>query len=206
VTRAARVSLTAPALLAAALSGQGLQAQQDAVYPDFRNATFFGLGYVVNVPNVYSGISAVALSSGVLGGAGLYADVKFSTDSPGNDPYLIPGVTAQEAEILWADELGTEKSAYLSVNLALVFAITPELGLYAGAGYTDEKHYREYWDEAQERGDLGFYWVADPEGTGARINLLGGALFRLHKHLFMVLGLEAQPRGATVGLSLALPR
>jgi hypothetical protein len=200
-----RFSLTVPTFLAGVLSAPGLQAQQGPLYPDLRNATFFGVGYVVNVPNTYVGFSALAFSHRVLAGAGLYADVKFSTSSPGDSPYLIPGVTAQEAEVLWADALGIAESTYLSVNLALVYAITPELGLYAGAGYTNEEHYREYYDNAMERGNLGFYWVADPEDTGSRVNLLGGALFRLHKNLLLAMGLEAQPRGAMIGLTLAIP-
>jgi hypothetical protein len=174
-------------------------------FPTLRNSSHVGVGYVANIPNTFVGFSAVGLTPKLLGGAGLYVDVKLATNSPGSDPYYLPNVSIQEAEVTFGDLLFEEESDWFSVNAALVYAIAPEFAVYGGAGYSKEERYRQYFDDSQTRGDLGFYWVADPDGSGNRINLLGGAFFRLARFVMFQFGVEAKPVGVTAGAIFVYP-
>jgi hypothetical protein len=178
-----------------------LQAQ---LVPDLKNATHIGVGYVASMPNVFVGISALGITPGILGGAGLYADVKFSHDSPGNRPEYRDDISVETAEITYADQLFEEKSAWLTIDLAVVYSINPDFAVYAGGGYSKKNHYREYFDDQRERGDLGFYWVTDEEASGSRVNALGGALFRASRWILFQVGFESRP-GVLVGLTFTLP-
>jgi hypothetical protein len=198
--------VTLSTLVATALPAGGLAGQ--LITPGgahLRNSTYVGVGFVANVINSVPGVSALALTPEILGGAGVYADVKFSTSSPENDPYLLTGVTPDEAELTFGDLHYDEKGVFLSVDLALVYAVLPELGIYAGAGYTREERYIEYQDDSQTRGEFGFYWVADTAESGDRVNLLGGALFRFASRLLFQVGMESQPLGVTLGAVIAFP-
>ena len=172
---------------------------------DLRNTSHLGVGYVASIPEMFIGFTGLALTPSVLGGAGLYADVKLSSSSPGKDPYLDPAITVDQAANQFGDFLFEEQSAWLTVNLALAYALLPELAVYAGGGYSRERHYRQYFDNAQTRGLQGFYWIPDPAASGNRVNLLGGVLLRAGRYLVFQMGLEAQPRGADVGVMVTLP-
>ena len=136
----------------------------------------------------------------LFGGAGVYADVKFTTSSPGSDPYYLSDITVLQAEATFGDRFLWEQSDWLSINFALVYALSRELAVYGGAGYTRERRYRQYFDDSESRGQLGFYWVSDSAASGNRVNVLGGAFFRLGQAVMLQTGVEAQPTGATVGV------
>jgi hypothetical protein len=170
-----------------------------------QNSARVGVGYVVSVPNMFVGFSVLGLTPEILGGVGVYADVKASTSSPGSDPYLLDDVTTEQAELTFGDFRFQEESSYLSVNLALLWAFRPELGVYGGAGYTREDRYHEYYDNSETRGNFGFYWVSDPDGSGNRVNLLGGVFFRFGNRVLFQVGLENQPLGVTAGALLTFP-
>lgn len=194
-------------LAALSLPGASLLAQgRSTSPPDLRNSSHLGVGYVVSIPHLYVGFSALGLTPKLLGGAGVYGDVKLTTSSPGSDPYYRGDISVDQAELTYGDMLFEEKSDWLSVNLALVLALSREFGVYGGAGYSKEQHYRQYYDDQKNRGLEGFYWVSDAEGSGHRINLSVGGLFRLGKYVLLQMGAATQPRGATVGIMLAFPR
>ncbi len=172
--------------------------------PQLRNSGYLGVGYVASIPEAFVGFTVLGLTPRVLGGTGLYADVKFTPKAP-RDPYFDPSITVDQAQNQFNDFLVEQRSTWLTVNLALVYAATPELGLYGGAGYSRERHYREYFDNSQTRGFDGFYWVADPASSGNRVNALGGILLRAGRNVLFQVGGEAQPRGADVGVMLVLP-
>ena len=195
------VSLVAGTLL---LPLAELQGQRRGV-PDLRNASYLGLGYVGNIPDAMVGGAILALTPKVFGGAGLYADVKFSPTTPARAEEYDSTITVDQADNQYADLLVVEESAWVTVNLALVYAVTAELALYAGAGYARENHYRQYFDDAQIRGLEGFYWIRDPAASGGRVNALGGVLLRAGRHVAFQMGLEAQPRGADVGVMITFP-
>jgi hypothetical protein len=172
--------------------------------PDLRSSTTLGLGYVVSIPNTFIGFSTMLLTPKVLGGAGLYADVKFSHSSPKDDEFYVEGESVESAEA-YGDFFLKGESEWLSVNLALVYAVTRELGLYAGGGYGRKRRYREYYDTTLNRGFEGFYWVYDEADSGNRVNALGGLLIRAATNFVIQIGGETRPAGATVGAMFTLP-
>jgi hypothetical protein len=116
-----------------------------------------------------------------------------------------PTITVDQADNQFADQLYLEQSAWLSVNLALVYAVTPELAVYAGGGYSRERHYRQYFDATETRGLAGFYWIRDPAASGNRLNGMGGILLRAGRYLAFQMGVGARPPGVDVGMMLTLP-
>lgn len=188
------------------LTALPLRAQRRPWVSDLRNSSHIGLGYVASIPETFIGFSALGLTPGLLGGAGLYADVKLSSGSPSHETYYDPTVTVTQAQNQFGDFLVEQQSDWLTVDLALAYAVTRELALYAGAGYSREHHYQEYFDDSQTRGLAGFYWIPDPAGSGNRVNGLGGALLRAGRYVLFQAGIEARPRGATVGVMFTLPR
>lgn len=197
-------------VVAAAVAGALLappaaaRAQQLYGVPQLRNSSYLGVGYVASIPEAFVGFTVLALTPKVLGGAGLYADVKLTPTSP-RDPYFDPNITVDQAQNQFGDFLVDQRSTWLTVNLAAVYAATPELAIYGGAGYSRERHYREYYDNSKTRGLFGFYWIADPAASGNRVNALGGLLLRAGEHILFQVGGESQPRGADVGVMFTLP-
>jgi len=183
------------------LPGAVLRAQ---AVPDLRNSSYVGLGYVASIPDMFVGGTALFLSPEIFGGAGLYADVRLTPSSPGGDPYFRSDISVDQAELAFGDRLFQEKSVWLSVDLAVVYVLAREFAVYAGAGYLRERKYREYFDDSLTRGFDGFYWVLDDAESRTRVNVLGGAFFRVSRYVFFQMGLEARP-GANVGITLALP-
>ncbi|MBE0591833.1 MAG: hypothetical protein IH616_05465 [Gemmatimonadales bacterium] len=204
MVRIPRASIILLALGCLSLTGRPLVAQ-GAV--SLRNSSRVGVGYVANIPNTFLGFSVLALTDKLFGGAGLYADFKTTTTDHRSDPDYLAGVTIAYAELAYADQLYTEESEWLSVDVALVYAVTNDLAIYGGAGYTRERHFRQYYDDSvpPERGEFGFYWIDDPEASGNRVNVLGGVLFRLTKYVLFQLGGDMQPPGVSVGVVLTLP-
>lgn len=186
-------------LTARPLAAQGVQ--------DLHNSSRVGVGYVANIPNTYLGFSVLGTTHKLFGGLGLYADFKTTTTDHTDDPDYYPGISVDSAAQGLADLLYTEESEWLSVNVALVYAVTPDLAVYGGAGYTREKHFQQYYDDREPplTGEFGFYWIDDPENSGNRVNVLGGVLFRLTKFALFQLGGEMKPPGVSAGVILALP-
>jgi hypothetical protein len=196
-----RGSIPLASLLAAAVLAQAAPARaQQASAPLPR----VGVGFVANAPHQLLGVSVHAVSP-FLGGLGIYVDAKIGIDSPRDEPGFDPDLTAEEVEDLYPDQLFTERSDWRSVNVALIRPVLPELMVYAGAGYSDESHYHQYEDVSGQRGDLGLYWVENPEESGSKVNLMGGAMFGISQNLFIQFGVETKPRGVTVGASYSLP-
>ena len=185
------------------LRGAPLQAQRFVT--DLRNAPHIGIGYVANIPDAFAGGALMFITPKVLGGAGLYADVKFSPSSPGRVAEYLPTITVDQAENVYGDRLFLQQSAWFTANLAVVYAVTRELALYAGAGYSREHHYREYFDNSETRGLDGFYWVHDPAASGNRINALGGVLLRAGRYVVFQSGVGARPAGVDAGVMFTLP-
>jgi len=153
---------------------------------------------------MFVGVTVLGLTPGLLGGAGLYADVKFTHDSPGRSAYFYNDISVEQAEIEFGDMLFRERSAWFSIDVAAVYAITRDFAVYGGGGYLKEEQYNEYWDDSETRGDSGFYWVLDEEASGTRVNVLGGMLFRAGRYVLFQVGAESRP-GAMVGVIFTLP-
>jgi hypothetical protein len=167
----------------------------------------FGAGVVVLAPHQTIGVSAQALSPR-MGGIGIYVDAKFDrSPPPSREPEFNRAITAEVAEYQYGDRLVTEEDSWRSVNVALIRPVVPELLLlYLGAGYSSQEHSRQYYDPSGERGLQGMYWVQDPDRSGSRLNLLGGAFFRVNQRLLVQFGVETRPRGMTAGAVYMLSR
>lgn len=182
-----------------------LSAQESRpMVPDYRSWPTLGVGYVVNAPNAYIGFSAMRIMPKLFGGAGLYADVKFTHDTPEDDIAFTTLYTVPEARAN-GDHNFEHDDVWFSANLALVYAITHEVAAYLGGGYSKQKHYREFFDTTLTRGFEGFYWIYDEASSGNRVNALGGLMMRAARNLTIQIGGETQPLGATVGLMITLP-
>jgi hypothetical protein len=77
----------------------------------------------------------LGLTPKLLSGAGVYADIKLTTTSAGNDPYYLDDVTVDQAELAYADRRVDDQSNWVSVNLALVMAVSRDFAVYGGAGF-----------------------------------------------------------------------
>ena len=194
--------IAVPVLIASALASP--VAAQVAPPSGFEQLPRIGVGYVANAPNMYVGGSAYFLTD-VMGGLGLYADFKKSQSSPADGADFIESMTPDEAELLIDHEFSFDEDVWWSVNAALIRPISPELMLYLGAGFTDEKKYLRYTTTDQDFGLMGRYWIADEEASGTRVNVLAGAFLRITQHLAVQFGGELAPRGLTVGGSFSLP-
>lgn len=195
--------ITAFSILGILLGDQILHAQGNEPTPrglNLKAGTHAGIGYVANIPVTFLGFSGFVLSSRFLGGMGLYADFKHTTSSPSNSAYYMPDVSVDQAEVTYGDQLYLEKSSWSAVNAGLVYAVTKEFALYGGVGYSREKHFRQYYDRSETRGELGFYWIADSAQSGRRLNAMGGGLIRITRFALFQIGGEARPAGANVGL------
>lgn len=163
-----------------------------------------GIGFVGNFVEQPVGVSVHAVS-GWLGGIGLYVDGKIAASTPRDRANFDPQMTAREVEDQVGDQFFSDDRVYRSLNSAVMVPITPELMVYAGAGFTSRETYVEYFDPSLERGQGGFYWVEDPEADTSGLNLLAGGIFRISSRVALHLGVEGAPRGATVGASYAVP-
>lgn len=157
-----------------------------------------GIGYVVNGPEQFAGGSIHALWD-LAGGLGLYVDAKRGLGSLVDDRTFTTDFDFRAARDEFGDDLVLEDSEWTSVNVALMRPITAELIGYAGAGHSRERAYGEFFNQAEERGVGGFYWVENHEGSGTRLNLLGGVFFQIGTRVSVHLGVESAPAGLTVG-------
>ncbi|HSJ26349.1 MAG TPA: hypothetical protein VK929_16840 [Longimicrobiales bacterium] len=163
----------------------------------FQGEQILGIGYVANPPSLLLGASGIAVSSR---GFGLYVDAKFATDNPEGWTRYNPNLTRSEAIASFPDQNLRQHTHWRSFNAALVHTFSDELLLYAGGGLSSERVYTEFYDDTQERGELGFYVVTDEERTGDRVNALGGAMLRLTPRIMAQVGGELQPVGMMFGL------
>lgn len=205
-SRSRRTLLNGCLVAVALVLGAPLSAQ--IAYPGTGVPTSFqpriGAGYVTNIPNQFVGVSAHFLSRR-MGGIGLYVDAKFDLDSPADEPGYLPNLTVAEVEAERNDQVLRREGSWTSVNAALMRSLTPQMVVYAGAGYSDAREYREYVDEAGQMGFLGLYWVRDEVASGPRLNLLGGVMLQISSVIALQLGGESAPGGFTVGASYLIP-
>jgi hypothetical protein len=196
-----RAAAAAALLALAAVVPGGAQAQRDWQLPDTR----IGVGYVANIPNMFVGASAHIIPGG-FGGWGLYADIKFDIESPADEEGFIDSLTVAQVEGELGDQRFDQEGSWSSLNLALVRTVSPELAVYAGGGVGWRKEYRQYFDNEQDLGVGGLYWVEDTEVSGTYLNGMAGVMLRLTSAVTAHLGAETAPPGFTLGLSLTLPR
>lgn len=157
-----------------------------------------GAGYVVNGPEQFTGGSVHALWD-VAGGIGLYLDAKWGSSTLVDERTFTTDFDFQAARDEFRDDLIIEDFEWTTFNVALMRPITDEVSLYAGAGHSRRRAFGEFFDQAEERGVGGLYWVEDPQRRDARLNVLGGMFFQIAPRISVHLGAESAPAGVTVG-------
>lgn len=171
--------------------------------PTFHNSTFIGVGVVGSAPASAVGISGTLIRHR---GFGIYADGRVSVQSAVRGPFVMSGITPDEAERRDRDERLRNEDTWLTANLAAVRPVTSEVAFYVGAGYSHRRAHVEFYDATMRRGEAGYYWVEDPDRTGAELNLLGGMIVQAGRHLLFQAGVDRAPRGFTLGAMYATPR
>jgi hypothetical protein len=192
-------------VLLAGATGTSAQEARTAM-EGFRDLPRLGIGYVVNAPNVFTGVALYGVSD-IFGGLGLYVDAKFNLDKIEDESDFFPDLSVADVELAGGQDLRNDDFGWWSVNAALMRPISSELMLYAGAGYTHEDVYLRYNDplDVLQLNTQGWYWIRDDAASGGHINLLAGAFFRMGNRVALQFGLESQPAGATVGFSYSFP-
>lgn len=192
-------------VMAVAVAMAGTAIGATPVHGQFASTHGFGINYVANAPDLLGGAGGYVILP-ILGGLGIYADAKFDIDSPTREDHFDGTLTARavEGEIAGVEFIAT-KDSWRSFNAALVRPVSPALMVYAGAGVAVRTRYREYRDPAAERGLLGFLLVEAPDEEWTTINGLAGAFLGMSSWLAFQIGVEARPRGITVGASFRLP-
>lgn len=163
----------------------------------------FGVGYVANVPDQLAGLSVHVIPRGFP--LGLYADVKFDLESPGEEEGFVPGMTAREVDDTRGDRLLSTDGSFTTVNVGVMRPITPGLVAYLGAGYANGTLYKEYVDPDIELGRGGIYWVEDPDNEPSKVNFTGGLFFQLGGNFAFQMGGDTNPGGFTLGVSYLTP-
>lgn len=192
-----RIALASLLVLLAA-SGAPLAAQGQGV-PSFDRSTHLSVGYVINVPEQFLGFSVMTVGP-TWRGWGLYADFKQGTDSPGDDPTFDASMTVDDARVEGIEF--TNESDWTTFNVALVRAITPDLAVYAGGGYSERTVYREFERNPGQEGSP-FFWVRDDAIQQDHVNVTGGAFLRFIGPFMFQIGFGSAPRGATAGVAIA---
>ncbi len=165
-----------------------------------------GIGFVANAPHQMAGAGGYILLP-LWGGIGLYVDGKGDIDSPAKDRAFDEDLTAAEVmtdpRYAGTRYVKSETSWRLSFNMALVRPLNPFLMVYLGGGFSQGEAYSLY-DVPQ--GDIGrALWVRDLEFDEDRVNIMLGLILRMSRMFSSQIGIETQPRGLTVGISLRLP-
>jgi hypothetical protein len=164
---------------------------------DFTGESNWFVGFSASPPQQMAGV-ATAVTFARLGGWGLLADMRFTTDSPRGDIFL-SGRSPDDSDSD-GDIFRRERSTWTSLGLSAVRGLTPEFAVYAGGGVTWETVYIQYEDGTRERAaPLGFYWVEDEEQSVSHPNVLLGVMMRMGNRLAVQVGGQTAPRSFVLG-------
>jgi hypothetical protein len=193
-----RQVLAAAALAAAVVWAVPVTAQEAPAAGD----GMLGVGYVANGPHMFLGGTVWGLIPG-LNGWGLYVDAKMGITDPANYEGFEPGIENSEVD---PQHLPVDNDAYWrAFNVAVTRALTDELVVYAGGGWAVKTQYREWWEQSEVLGRLGYYWVEDVSGSTEGVNLMAGGFLRLSSSVRLQFGGELLPLGFTIGASFVIP-
>jgi hypothetical protein len=171
---------------------------------EFLERPFVAVGYAANAPEQLAGVGLV-VTHPALRRWGVYVNYQWSPESPKNKPNYDPTITSVDVDNEIGDQFVSFDIVWKSINVAVARSIMPQLTVYAGAGYARSEGFDQFFDEEQERGDQGYYWVTNPDDEGTEVNLLLGAFLRAGRYFAFQIGLESAPKGFTVGGSFVLP-
>lgn len=193
-------SSAANLLCATAVVGQIPQQLPGSGY--FETAAPVAIGFAANAPRQVTGISLLVFGR-PLPGWGFYVDAKRTPEAPQDRGNFEPTLSVEDPVVQNDLRLG-DTSVWRSVNLGVTRRLSGTFLVYAGAGYSQQNAYAEYFDDSEQRGDSGVYWLEDSLESGDRLNLMVGGWMRLTGRLLFQFGGEMKPPGFTVGLFYAL--
>lgn len=166
----------------------------------------FGIGYAANAPNVMAGGGLYRVTS-LWGGLGFYIDAKFDVEDPSGQDEFESGLTAGDVlDQVEGARFVKRESSYKSFNAALMKPVSPYLILYAGGGVVQRTRYHLYQAPDSDLGVAGIFWVRAPLEDDTQGNFMVGAFMRVSSFLSTQVGIETEPKGFTIGVSIRLPR
>jgi len=200
-----RPAVVAFALLSLCASTAAAQNQlEPALERAFLERPFVALGYVANAPEQLAGVGLIVTHPAIRRW-GAYVNFKWSPDSPKKRSNYDPTITSIDVENEFRDEYVSFDIVWTSINVAVARTVMPQLTVYAGAGHARSEGFDQFFDEEQERGEQGYYWVTHPDDEKTEVNYFVGAFLRAGRYFAFQIGLESAPKGFTVGGSLVLP-
>jgi len=161
----------------------------------FLDGNHFFMGYTVNIPTEYFGLSILYTRPKTVG---FIVEAKLSL--PGKPEPYYSTITQWEAEVFYGDPKLGSRETYLTTNIGLTYTFSKRFGFYSGMGYTIYTEYNQYDDPTNILGDT--YWIEVNEING--FNFLGGFLIGLIKNVASHIGLETNPFGITLGLDFKI--
>jgi hypothetical protein len=171
---------------------------------NFRTTMTTGVGYAGAVPDALAGVGAFRFLGG--SGLGVFGDVKLTLPSLTRDGDYCPPAL-DDCSTAWVtserndQDLGITNE-WIVANAGVLYALTPELAVMAGAGIARQKRYREFFhDESDPTARLtptGGYYV--DEDAGWTPQAVGGLLFRAGMRLAFRFGYETAPGGMSFGV------
>jgi hypothetical protein len=187
---------TVPFLLGLFFLG-GASAVEGQRFLDFEEGSSVLLGYAANPPEQLLGAGAFVISP-ALRGWGLYVSGMFAYDSPRSRDF-ISGRTPADAD---GDghQPGRTESAWSTVNAGVVRPVSSELAIYVSGGVAWRTIYAHYFDQEEELGRQGFYWVEDPDLAETMVTFAVGGIFRMGRRVAVQFGGQTAPAGMNVGI------
>jgi hypothetical protein len=171
---------------------------------NFRTGMATGVGYTSAVPEALAGAGAFHFFGGR--GIGVFGDVKLTVPSLTRESTYCPTALG-DCSTAWVtserndQDLGVTDE-WIVVNAGVMYAITPELAVMAGAGIARQESYREFFhDESDPTVRItptGGYYV--DENAGWTPQAVGGLLFRAGMRLAFRFGYETAPGGMSFGV------
>jgi hypothetical protein len=156
------------------------------------------IGFTVKPPQQVLGAGVVWLPPAARGW-GILADVRFATDRPGSNE-IRSNWTRSDA-FGAGHEFIREQVSWNSSSVALVRGFSRELALFAGAGFSRSSSYSQFLFDTEEGAALEIetYFIEEPSRSEDRMNLVGGAIYRMGSRIAVQFGIQTEPFGFVVG-------
>lgn len=155
-----------------------------------------GIGYSVSIPKQPLGFHIILRPEQ---NYAVLLDIRWGGFIEGFENYY-EDITITDSEIEWEDEfLGSELSS-ATVVIGLVRYVSPNLGVWAGTGYSYIRYYRKYNDAFEILGTDGDYWIKDRGRSEWLTSLAAGFFFEFNFGMTITAGYQSVPNGLIIGI------
>ena len=168
---------------------------QDNENISLKNKKHSFIGYTTNIPNQFLGFSIFSTHPRNIG---LYLDMKgpFGFRSESDDFY--ENISVNKAENIFGDSKISTDDDWLTMNIGITKVILNKMLLFIGAGYSDNTHYNQYYDEYEILGSNGKYWIERKSNSG--VNFFGGSMFIVSDKIILQFGASSFPSSLILGI------